>query len=189
MSNDFGNIVYLLMLLVLVGGVLFTRGHSARNTRYLLIWAGVILGLVLAYRFYERIIFTPSVDEYGEYSLRIPYDREHGGYRINLEVNGAQISAVIDTGATSVVLTNEDAKKAGLDVDNLAYNREVSTANGITHTANSSIDQINLGEVYFENTPVMVAQPGDLEMTLIGMSLLRKFENITVQDDRMFIRF
>lgn len=189
MSDQFGNIIYLLMLLVLVGGGFFVTGQGARNTRYLLIWSGVILAMVLGYRIYERFTFTPSLNDDGAYSMRVPFDQREGGYRVEFEANGHRIDGIIDTGATGIVLTYDDAKRAGIDVGLLGFSQEVSTANGITHIAPSTLDKLEFGDVYFDEVPVSIAQDGDLNRSLIGMSLLRQFQSFTVQNDTLLIEF
>ncbi len=184
-----GNIIYLLMLLVLVGGAFFTMGNRSQNINMLLIWAGIILVLVLGYRIYERAKFTPKQIADGSYTVTIPYDRRAGGYRVTFDVNGSPIDGVIDTGATELVLTHSDAIKAGIDTQSLSYSMQVDTANGQTFAAHANIDKLNFGDVILNDVDALIAQNDDLSQTLIGMSVLRKFRSFHVSGDEMMIEF
>jgi aspartyl protease family protein len=61
--------------------------------------------------------------------------RLDGHFTAHVEVNGATISMIVDTGASSIVLRPQDAKKAGIDVKSFAYRVPVLTANGRTLAA------------------------------------------------------
>ena len=68
-----------------------------------------------------------------------------GDFDVTAQVNGARVAMVLDTGASSVVLTREDAKAAGLPLEVLAYTASIDTANGRTHAAPVTLDRIAIG--------------------------------------------
>ncbi len=189
MGSDSGYIIYLLALLVLVGGGIFARQNASKSVRDILIWAGVILVLVLGYNFYEKRAARPQQLANGEYSMRIPYDDYAGGYHTYFQANNVDLEGIIDTGATGVVLTFDDAKKAGIPTIDLSYSVEVSTANGSTRAAATELDTLSFGDVSFFNVPVLVAQDGDLDSSLLGMAILRRAQGFSADGDALYIQF
>ena len=78
---------------------------------------------------------------------------------------------VLDTGASSVVLTQEAAKAAGLPIEVLNYTVNVDTANGRTRAAAVTLDRLAVGGLTERSVPALVAQPGQLKNNLLGMTL------------------
>ncbi len=189
MDNQIPYIVYGLAVLVLVGSAVFTRQSGSKSIRDLLIWAAIILVGVLGYRVYERMSFTPGMTDDGGYAMRVPYDESSGGYRVLFEANDAEIEGIIDTGATGIALSYEDAEKAGIDVMNLRFNLPIETANGTGYAASATLDRLAFGDVVFYDLPVSVGQEGDLSKSLLGMTLLRRAESFTANGDVMVINF
>ena len=58
-----------------------------------------------------------------------------GHFYVDADVNGARIRFLIDTGATFVSLSPEDARLAGLRVFESDYTARTATANGVTRVA------------------------------------------------------
>jgi aspartyl protease family protein len=95
---------------------------------------------------------------------------------------------VLDTGASKVVLTLDAAKAAGLPVEVLVYDITVETANGRTRAAAVTLDRMNVGEVVERAVPALIAQPGQLRTSLLGMSFLNRLESFEVRGDKVLIR-
>jgi len=69
----------------------------------------------------------------------------HGHYFASVEVNGRPIDVLVDSGASIVALTYDDARRAGLFVRGSDYTQRVSTANGFAKVAPVVLDRINIG--------------------------------------------
>jgi len=95
---------------------------------------------------------------------------------------------VLDTGASSVVLTQEAAKAAGLPLEVLNYTVKIDTANGRTHAAPVTLDSIAIGGVLERAVPALIARPGHLRTSLLGMSFLNRLERWEVRDDKLVLR-
>lgn len=95
-----------------------------------------------------------------------------GHYHADAEVNGRAIEVLVDTGATMVAMTYEDAERAGIYVKDSDYTMRVSTANGTGRVAPVTIDRISIGEITVRNVKGAVVEPGKLQKTLLGMSFL-----------------
>jgi aspartyl protease family protein len=105
-----------------------------------------------------------------------------------MQLNGAPIDFVVDTGATEMVLSLEDARRAGLDPDRLAFVGSARTANGTVSTAWTTIDEVAIGPVTFENVRVAV-NAGDMRGSLLGMSFLDRFDRVEIQGDRLRLEY
>ena len=104
------------------------------------------------------------------------------------QVNGTRVAMALDTGASAVVLTQEAAKAAGLPLEVLSYTVPVDTANGRTRAASVTLDQIAVGSIVERGVPALVAQPGQLRVSLLGMSFLNRLESWEVRGDRLVMR-
>jgi aspartyl protease family protein len=107
---------------------------------------------------------------------------------LTAEVNGAQVAMVLDTGATSVVLTQEAAKAAGLPVEVLAYTATIETANGRARAAPVTLDRIAIGRIVERAVPALIMPPGQLRTSLLGMSFLSRLQSWEVRGERLVIR-
>lgn len=103
-------------------------------------------------------------------------------------VNGKPIGIVVDTGATSVVLTYEAAIAADIPAVDLKYTVNVDTANGRTTAARITLDRISVGGITERFVPAMVAQRGALTTSLLGMTFLNRLDSWEVRGDRLIMR-
>src|SRR5262249_20740064 len=91
-----------------------------------------------------------------------------GPFRSLAELNGKRVQFMVDTGASAVTLTYDDAKRIGIDVASLSYNVPVNTANGIAMSAAVRLDSLQIGDIVLDNVAASVAQPGRLSQSLLG---------------------
>ncbi|MBN8919991.1 MAG: TIGR02281 family clan AA aspartic protease [Rhizobiales bacterium] len=111
-----------------------------------------------------------------------------GEFQVGVQVNGARVSTVLDTGASSVVLTQEAAKAIGLPLEVLNYSVQVETANGRTRAAPVTLDRVAVGSIVERSVPALIAQPGQLRTSLLGMSFLNRLESWEVRGDKVILR-
>jgi aspartyl protease family protein len=112
----------------------------------------------------------------------------NGDFDVTTQINGARVAMVLDTGASSVVLTRDDAKAAGLPLEVLAYTANIDTANGRTRAAPVTLDRIAVGGLVERSVEALVAQPGQLKTSLLGMSFLNRLQSWEVRGDRLLLR-
>jgi aspartyl protease family protein len=160
------------------------------------IWAVLLIALtgVYAYRFEASDIvgriageLFPSEPEVGRGGEVIVNRRLSGEFAITGRVSGAQVTFLFDTGASAVVLTAADARRAGVDAGNLSFDVPVSTANGSAMAAEVRLDQIAIGPIVVRNVPALVARRGALDESLLGMSFLERLKSYTVERDRLVL--
>jgi clan AA aspartic protease (TIGR02281 family) len=123
-------------------------------------------------------------------SLRaVEIPRKNGGeFAVRARINNVQAPMVVDTGATSVVLTHETAKAIGLPLELLEYDVELETASGRTRAARLTLDRLAVGTVVERSVPALVVPRGQSKTNLLGMSFLDRLESWEVRADTMTIR-
>ncbi len=161
-----------------------------------LFWGLIILVLVVGYSYRaelrdarDRVLAELIPGYVADQGRTVEIVRgQDGDFTITAYVNGVDIPMVLDTGATSVVLTPDAARAAGLPVDALEYLTKIDTANGRTQAASVTLDRIGVGHLTEHSVPALVAKPGQLKHNLLGMSFLDRLESWDVRGDRLRMR-
>jgi len=187
-------IVIVALLAVVVIGLF--RGRFTEAVKSILIWIAIVLALAVGYtyRFELREVADRVMAEFvpGHAATRgrtVEVARGSGGnFVVATQVNGARVSMIFDTGASSVVLTHEAAKAAGLPLEVLSYSVAVETANGRTRAAPVTLQTISVGGIVERDVAALIAQPGQLRQSLLGMSFLNRLEGWEVRGDRLALR-
>jgi aspartyl protease family protein len=112
---------------------------------------------------------------------------QSGEFALQAKINGVNAPMVIDTGATSVVLTYETAKAAGLPLELLEYDIDVETAGGHTKAARLTLDRLAIGKLVERSVPALVVPHGQMKTNLLGMSFLDRLESWEVHADRLML--
>ncbi|WP_300381161.1 TIGR02281 family clan AA aspartic protease [Henriciella sp.] len=114
--------------------------------------------------------------------------RDDGHYWARTLVNSkASVDFMVDTGASTVALTQEDARKMGFDPEALDYKWEIRTAGGVTYGASVVIESIKINQVHIRDVSAMVLRE-DLTQSLLGMSFLRELYSYEFRGDRLIIQ-
>lgn len=108
-----------------------------------------------------------------------------GHFFVDARVNGALIHFLVDTGATVVALTPDDARAAGVLNGMLNYTLPVQTADGIAHAAPVTLREIVLGQSSEQEVPAIIMEK-PATLSLLGMSFLRRF-NYEVRDQQLIL--
>ena len=111
-----------------------------------------------------------------------------GHFRATAAINGTDVEVLIDTGATVVALSYEDADDIGLRPRNLDFNVPVSTANGIAEAAAVTLDSVEIDGVEVEGVAGLVLPEGSLRGTLLGMSFLGRLTGFKVEDGVLHLK-
>jgi aspartyl protease family protein len=115
--------------------------------------------------------------------------RGNGGeFALKAKINDVAAPMVIDTGATSVVLTWETAKAIGLPLELLDYDVELETAAGRTRAARLTLDRLAIGRLVEHAVPALVVPRGQMRSNLLGMSFLDRLESWEVRSDKLMLR-
>ena len=112
---------------------------------------------------------------------------DDGHFHIDAEANGVPVRFLIDTGATTTVLTAADARRAGIDTSALSFDRAVQTANGLAFFARAWLDRLTIGPYRLASVPVGVMPAGALDTSLLGMNTINRFSSWRVEGDKMVL--
>ena len=185
MGEDLGRLGFLVLLAVAVGGFLIVefRAKPGRTSRQMLAWGLIFIGAIAAAGLWQdvRDELAPMQTVLPGGRIEVPVDSS-GHAQLTALVNGVPVRFVVDTGASQLALRRRDARRAGIDPDNLAYTGRARTANGIVGTAPVMLDSVVLGEIRDERVPAVVID-GDLDRSLMGMSYLRTFARVSFEGD------
>ncbi len=189
-GDQIGNLSYLVLLgTVLIGWLLVAnRGNWGKLARYAATWVFIFLGGVVAIGLWMDIrtdvIPRQSVIMDGA-RIEVPRSAD-GHFYLMLDVNGTPTRFVVDTGATEIVLRQEDAERAGIAMNDLVYSGRAFTANGVVNTAPVVLDAVALGGVVDHRVRAIVNR-GDMAESLLGMRYLQRFDRLEIADGRLVL--
>ncbi|SOC19822.1 retropepsin-like aspartic protease family protein [Rhodobacter maris] len=189
MFDDTSRLIYLVLLLLVVGGSVLAslRRRPGEALQQMMIWALIFLGLVavagLWPEFRGTLLGRQAVLEDGRIETPVAAD---GHYYLTAEVNGTPLRFVVDTGASSIVLSRADAERAGIDTARLAYIGQAQTANGTVAIAPVRLDKVAIGPFTDDNVRAVVNR-GELSGSLLGMSYLTRFARVEFDGSRMIL--
>lgn len=110
----------------------------------------------------------------------------NGHFYADVQVNAQPIHMMIDTGASGIALSRDDARAAGI-ATSIGMNDVVGKgADGDIHGQWVLIDSVALGPRTAENVPAMVLNGG--EQSLLGQSFLKQFAAVEIHGDTMTLR-
>ena len=110
-----------------------------------------------------------------------------GHYMANVETRGVTLQMMVDTGASVVALTAEDAAKLGIRPSPSDYTQRFNTANGETRAAPVKLDMVRIDGVLVYDVDATVSQPGALTTSLLGMSFLKKLASYQAEQGRLVL--
>jgi aspartyl protease family protein len=197
-GQDFGSIAYQLAILVFFVAAVLTmfRGRLAQAVMAAAIWVAIGLVLLIGYTYRfelsdiaNRVIAELIPGHVISHGRTVELARSSAGdFALSAQINGARTPMVLDTGASSVVLTRDDAKAAGLPLEVLNYTVSIDTANGRTRAAPVTLDRVAIGGLEERSVEALVVQPGQLKTSLLGMSFLNRLQSWQVSGDRLTLR-
>jgi aspartyl protease family protein len=173
-----GSVLRSMLVWVVIGLVLVT-GYSFKDELEPL-WQRVAGNLVPA----QPVSLGPGVT-----ALRAAND---GHFHVLAEVAaggkpGQRVRFMVDTGASDVALTREDAERLGIDLERLRFNIPYSTANGTSFGAHVRLDRVRIGDVVVDDVAGSVVS-GRLDQSLLGMSFLRRLSAFEFRGNEMVLR-
>lgn len=188
-TTDIGRLAYLVLLAAALGGYFIAqhRGNWSKLAQQAMVWALIFVGVIAGYGLWGDIQrdLSPrqAVLDSGQIEVPRMFD---GHFYLTARLNGEPVDFVVDTGATDVVLTMDDALRIGIGPDELAFTGRATTANGVVRTAAATVSEIQLGNITDRNLRVYV-NGGEMDQSLLGMAYLRRFSKIEIADDMLVL--
>ena len=187
-----GRLIYLLVLLAMVAGWFFMQGRGEgfnKTLQQAAVWGMIFIGAAAGYGLWGYISRSSAVPqqsyEAGIGTVTIPRARD-GHYYLTMQINGAAIRFVVDTGVSDMVLTRADAQRVGLSPDTLNYLGRANTANGEVRTAFVRLNEVQLGTVRDFDVSAVV-NDGDMAQSLLGMGYLQRWGRIEISNNELIL--
>lgn len=189
-GDQIANLAFLGLLGAAIAGsyIVANRGQMGKMTQQAMIWGLIFVGVIAAVGMWGDISKTvaPRQSMVGESEVVVPRGND-GHYHLTLNINDVPVDFVVDTGATQVVLTRQDAARAGLTADELRFIGSATTANGIVKTAPVTLDTVELGGIMDVDLRAVV-NDGQMDKSLLGMTYLNGFRSIEIRDGELVLK-
>lgn len=201
-NDSFASMIQLGALALVIGaGVVFSRTSWGGSVKMIAGWLLVFLVFLAGYQYrYElqdvanRVTVglvpgSPLSMSFSDDDAVVRLDMlANGHFGARALVDGIAVDFIVDTGATSTVLSADDARRVGIDPSTLDYGVPISTANGVTRAARATVEEIGVGSIVRRRLPVLVAAPGSLGLSLLGMNFIGTLSGFDVRRDVMILR-
>jgi aspartyl protease family protein len=187
-SDAIARLIYLVVLLAAVGGFFLLGGRQrlSKSVRDFGIWVLIFAMVIIAYGFRDVLtgeLFPNRAVRLSDEAIELRRGID-GHFHARLTIDGVPVSFIVDTGASQMVLSLEDARRVGIDPERLSFTGRASTANGTVRIAPVRLASVQLGP--FEERDVEASvNGGQLHSSLLGMSYLQHFARIEISGDVM----
>lgn len=184
-------VFYISILGIAILAYLFNsyRHRMGQALQHAMIWGLIFVGVVLAFGFKDSLttaLYDDRPRQIDSETISLKRGRD-GHFHANAEVNGRPMTFLIDTGATNLVLSREDAQAVGIDTENLSYSLTSMTANGPVKSAPVRLNSVALGD-FTDHDLRATVNGGGLDISLMGMSYLNLYQSYQVEGDTMYLR-
>ncbi|WP_367714545.1 TIGR02281 family clan AA aspartic protease [Nitratireductor sp. GISD-1A_MAKvit] len=201
-NSVFAGTLYLgLWASALIVGMMGSGMRLGATARSFAFWSALLVALMALYQYrYEiqdvasrvtagLVPGSPVALKAKDGIARVMVERAiNGHFEIIAHVNGKAVRMLIDTGASSIVLSASDARSAGFVTETLDYRIPVSTANGSTFVAREEASEVRIGSIFRHEIPVYIARPGSLQQSLLGMSFINTLSAFELRGDRVILQ-
>lgn len=188
-GDDYGRLAYLILLGLAVGGYFIAQGRESlgKTAQQAAIWGVIFVGVIAGVGLWSDIRddVAPRQMAVGDGVIEVPRGPD-GHYHLVLTLNGKSVPFIVDTGASGIVLSQEDAARIGIDPESLVYSGSATTANGVVQTARAEVADMRLGEITDRDVTVYV-NGGVMDGSLLGMDYLQRFRRIEIEDGRLVL--
>jgi aspartyl protease family protein len=181
---------YLALLgMALAGGVFYNyRARLGTAVQHAAIWLLIFLGVIIAYGFKDQLtsqLYPGSARPVDDSTIALRRAGD-GHFYAWVRINGSEIRFMVDTGASNLVLSQQDARRVGLAMDSLNYILPTSTANGTVYGAGVVLDRVELGG-FVDADMRAVVNGGRMNISLLGLDYLDRFRSFSVEGDRLLL--
>ena len=97
-----------------------------------------------------------------------------GAYRTVGSINGQTTDMLVDTGATSVAMSEVEARRLGIQYRLKGERTGVRTASGYARAHSLLLDRVRVGEIELHQVEAVVIEGSLPQQVLLGMSFLKR---------------
>lgn len=189
------------LTLILSSLIVGWRRNAGLALKQALAWIAIAFVLVVIYSYKDdllgagqqlggRVVSSLATAKPVQASPGVVYltrDGRSGHFHVDAVVDGHAMNFLVDTGASDVALSPEDARRLGIDLGKLTFNLPYQTANGVTMGARVTLDTVKVGDITVRNVRASVAR-GYMGTSLLGMSFLNEIGSYEFRGDRLVLR-
>jgi aspartyl protease family protein len=110
-----------------------------------------------------------------------------GHFYTEVEVGSGSVRFLVDTGATAVALTGDDARELGLHWSEDELGPVARGASGMVRGKVIVIDRMQLGNVEARNVRAAIIPEG-LDVSLLGQTFLSQISSVNISGNQMVLR-
>ena len=110
-----------------------------------------------------------------------------GHFITDARLNGRKLKVLVDTGATMVAINESTARRLGIKLANADFKYTMSTANGTTKAALTTIKEIEIGRVRVKNVQASVSRDEALDIILLGMTFLKELDKFEIESGELIL--
>ncbi|SLN36638.1 hypothetical protein TRL7639_01786 [Falsiruegeria litorea R37] len=166
---------------VLMWFVTQNRQSLGKTMQQALVWVFIFIGVIAVIGLWEDIRNTTAPTgrmTTTDNSVVVPRAQD-GHYYLQLLVNDKPVDFLVDTGASQIVLSQDDATRIGIELNDLNYFGRALTANGEVRTAPTTLNTVVLGP--FEDRELTAwVNEGEMDQSLLGMEYLQRFSSLEI---------
>ena len=194
---DRPDVWYLFGLLALVtsGLVGLRRVNLATALRNLAAWTAIFAAIFVGYTFRGELaaagakLVSAINPEHAAVGAKgeVVIGRGAGdGFYVTGTVNDKPARFLVDTGASDIVLSQDDAARAGLTPTSAQYSRSSETANGVGFGAPIMLKSLTVGTIRLTDVPVQINK-APMSASLLGMEFLKRLPSFEVKGDQLIL--
>lgn len=109
-----------------------------------------------------------------------------GHFYADVTVDDASLNMLVDTGASAIALTGEDAEAIGLTWEQGEVRPIAHGANGPIYGVVTKLDRVQLGELEARDVDAMIVPEG-LGISLLGQSFLSQIKRVEIEGEQMLL--
>ena len=130
----------------------------------------------------------PSLDTPLVFSATELKADRNGHYFAAADINGTTVAVMVDTGATGVALSYDDAEKVGLHPHGLDFDTPINTANGVVQAARVKLRRVEVENVRVRDVEGWVLPDGAMRGSLLGMSFLSRLSSFRIENGVLYLK-
>jgi aspartyl protease family protein len=188
---------YVAVLALVASGVVYGRYSLKESARNIAIWIGIAAILVLGYTYYPQIEdaagnarseLIPGYPVNTTASEMVFSKDRNGEFLVIGDAHATTVKFLVDTGASDIVLSPDDAQRIGIDISKLRFDRNYETANGEGQGAAYTLDTLQIGPLELFNVPVSINR-AKMRNSLLGMSFLDRMKSFEFRGRKLYLRW
>ena len=198
--SNHANLIYLGLILffLILNFISSDKGGIFMALKHISIWIIIILIIIIGYSYrYElkdvkdKVVreLNPGSSTHKQKLKAITINKANDGhFYLNTIINGQKIQFLVDTGASSVALILDDAKKIGINLNEIKFNKVYHTANGEAYGASITFDHLIVDNIKFKKVPASIMS-SDMGISLLGMSFLNRLKKFEFKNNNLILYY